>query len=187
VPRTARLTRDDWADAALRALAEGGVEAVAVEPIAARLNASKSSFYWLFSGRPELLAAALARWEHTGTDRVIAALEKVADPAERMRVLIRTAFAPAGGDLALRLIDESGEPAVRAAVERVTRRRLDFLEQGYADLGLPAARARDLAAASYAVFLGTAALRRLGAAPADRAGYTATLMAAFGVEPSHGS
>lgn len=184
MPRTARLTRDDWARAALEALVEGGLTAVAVEPIAARLGASKSSFYWLFGGRPDLVEAALQRWEQSQTDQVIAALGGVTDPAERMRVLIRHAFAPAGGDLALRLIDESDDPAVHAAVQRVTNRRLAFLEETYTQTGAPLERARHLAAVSYAVYLGTAALRRVGAAPADPAGYIETVMAVFGVDES---
>lgn len=182
MPRTARLTRDDWAAAALEALVEGGVTAVAVEPIAARLGASKSSFYWLFGGRQDLLDAALQRWEQTQTDQVIDTLGEVTDASERMRVLIRHAFAPAGGDLTLRLIDESDDPAVRAAVQRATNRRLAFLEETYTQLGVPPRRAKDLAAASYAVYLGTAALRRIDAAPADPTRYTETLMAAFGVD-----
>lgn len=71
MPRTARLTRDDWAAAALDALAEGGPPAVAVEPVAARLGASKSSFYWLFDNRQALLAAALERWERVQTDEIL--------------------------------------------------------------------------------------------------------------------
>ena len=38
-------TRDDWISAALAALAEGGIEAVKVERLAARLGVSKGSFY----------------------------------------------------------------------------------------------------------------------------------------------
>src|SRR5580658_6647326 len=70
MPRTARLTRADWAEAALATLVEGGAGAVAVEPVAARLGASKSSFYWLFDNRRALLEAALERWEQEQTERV---------------------------------------------------------------------------------------------------------------------
>ena len=56
------LTREDWTRAALLAIAEGGTGAVAVEPLAARLGATKGSFYWHFRSRSDLLAAALATW-----------------------------------------------------------------------------------------------------------------------------
>src|SRR5437016_3886063 len=46
-PRDRRtLTRADWIGAALDALARDGLRAVAVEPLAERLGATKGSFYW---------------------------------------------------------------------------------------------------------------------------------------------
>jgi AcrR family transcriptional regulator len=184
MPRTARLTRDDWADAALAVLSAGGPAAVAVEPVAARLGASKSSFYWLFENRQALLEAALRRWEQRQTDDVLPALAAIADPAERLRWLARAAFAATeGADLALRLLTEPASPddPVRPVAERVTRRRLAVIEAAFAELGHPAGQARYHAAALYAAYLGTAALRRADAAPADREGYITALLAAFGV------
>jgi len=178
MPRTARLTRDDWAQAALDALAEGGPAAVAVEPVTARLGASKSSFYWLFPSRQALLEAALERWERVQTDEVLPWLAGIADPADRLRRLVRHAFAATGGgDLALSLLMHAGDPVVRPVVERVTRRRLATIEAAFAELGQPAPLAGQLAAACYAGYLGTAALRRVGAAPAESAGYLDTLLA----------
>ena len=43
------------ARAAFRALARGGVEAIAVEPIAAELGTTKGSFYWHFKNRDSLV------------------------------------------------------------------------------------------------------------------------------------
>jgi AcrR family transcriptional regulator len=180
VPRTARLTRDDWAAAALDALTEGGPSAVAVEPVAARLAASKSSFYWLFEDRRALLEAALDRWERVQTEQVITRLASIVDPAERLRYLIRHAFAaPASADLALRLLTESDEPAVGPVAERVTRRRLAVLTDTFTELGQPPERARHHAAASYAIYLGTAALHRVNAAPDDIEAYVTSITAAL--------
>ncbi|MFI0486935.1 TetR/AcrR family transcriptional regulator [Actinomadura sp. 9N215] len=184
MPRTARLTREDWAEAALAMLAEGGPAAVAVEPVAARLGASKSSFYWLFADRRALLEAALERWERRQTDAVLPGLAAIADPAERLRVLVRQAYAAVeGADLALRLLTESGDPVVRPVAERVTRRRLAIIEAAFAELGRPADRARYDASAMYAAYLGTAALRRVDAAPGEGEDFIAALLSAFGVEP----
>lgn len=180
MPRTARLTRDDWAAAALGALADGGVTAVAVEPVASRLGASKSSFYWLFDDRQALLEAALERWEQVQTEAVVARLPSIPDPVERLRYLIRNAFAATeGADLALRLLTESAEPAVHEVAERVTRRRLAVIAGIFTDIGVPPCQARHYAAASYAVYLGTAALQRVGAAPEDSDAYVETVMASF--------
>src|SRR5215831_599523 len=87
-----RLSADDWAGAALAALAEGGLAAVAVEPLAARLGATKGSFYWHFANRSALQEAAVLRWEERHTEAVIARLAGLADPAERLRRLFDTVF-----------------------------------------------------------------------------------------------
>ncbi|MFC4909039.1 TetR family transcriptional regulator [Actinomadura gamaensis] len=178
MPRSARLSRDDWAAAALAALAEGGAGAVAVEPVAARLGASKSSFYWLFENRSALLDAALELWEREQTDRIAARLTQIPDPAERLRTLLRLALTTGGGDLALRLTGES-DAAVLTVAGRVTRRRLEIIEAAFRELGLPAEQARHRATAAYATYLGTAALARLDAAPADTDAYVKELLDAY--------
>ena len=61
--RSGRLSAEDWAQAALDLIAEQGVAAVAVEPLARRLGVTKGSFYWHFPSRDALLQAALERWE----------------------------------------------------------------------------------------------------------------------------
>src|SRR5262249_59669788 len=81
MPRTARFTRDDWAAAALAVLSESGPAAVAVEPVAARLGASKSSFYWLFENRKALLEAALQRGGRQQTGAVLPRASAVARSA----------------------------------------------------------------------------------------------------------
>src|SRR5690348_1930338 len=84
-PGDRRLSPDDWARAALAAIAQGGVGAVAVETIATQLGATKGSFYWHFKNRDALIEAALALWEQRTTDAVIEELEREPDPAERLR------------------------------------------------------------------------------------------------------
>ncbi|NLB15124.1 MAG: TetR/AcrR family transcriptional regulator, partial [Gammaproteobacteria bacterium] len=85
--RASRLSANDWAQAALDLIAEEGVHAVAVEPLARRLGVTKGSFYWHFPSRDALLRAALERWEQVELDEVFARLEAVVDPRERMREL----------------------------------------------------------------------------------------------------
>jgi AcrR family transcriptional regulator len=80
-----RLSREDWIEAALQALADGGPREVAVERLAARLGATKGSFYWHFAHREELISEALATWEREATDALIEELREVADPVERLQ------------------------------------------------------------------------------------------------------
>src|SRR3954454_25212776 len=86
------LTSDDWTRAALDALARGGLSAVAVEPLAKELGATKGSFYWHFADRSALIAAALALWEQRDTDAIIAAVDRADDATARLRNLLRLVF-----------------------------------------------------------------------------------------------
>src|SRR5687768_16979730 len=89
------LSRDDWTEAALDALAGTGLAAVAVDPLARRLGATKGSFYWHFANRDELIDATLERWERRDTTEVIAAIGALADPRERLVALGRRAYGDA--------------------------------------------------------------------------------------------
>src|SRR5262249_8417151 len=75
------------------------------------------------------------------------------------------------------------DPIVRTVVARVTRRRLAVIEAAFRELGHSAEQARHRATAIYSAYLGTTALRRVDAAPADREGYITTLLPALGVAP----
>ncbi len=84
-----RLTRDDWITAALGAIADGGLAAVGVEPLAARLGATKGSFYWHFENRDALLEAAIRRWEKETTTDMVAEITAAHDaPASQFRRLV---------------------------------------------------------------------------------------------------
>jgi AcrR family transcriptional regulator len=158
-----RLGPDDWARAALVALAEGGLGAVAVEPVAVRLGVSKGSFYWHFANRRSLVEAALARWEDE-TEQVIARLEMLDEPVARMRALLDLAF----GDeqdaaISFRLISEADDPLVGEVVRRVSDRRLRYMRNVLRELGQPEEEARRRVLAAYGTYLGLAALMRIGA------------------------
>ena len=158
VPRTS-LTPQDWAKAALDAIAEGGVSAVAVEALAPRVGASKGSFYWHFDDRAAVLEEALTVWESSLTDAVIEELQRVADPLERLRRLLLLAF---GGRIAGRLATAlTTQPATERMAEvlrRVTDRRLAFLTDAFVELGFALPDARTRALITYNAYLGFFAL-----------------------------
>jgi AcrR family transcriptional regulator len=66
-----KATREDWIHAALDVLVEHGVEAVKVLPLAERLGVARSSFYWYFSNRGQLLEVLLEHWQDTNTRTVV--------------------------------------------------------------------------------------------------------------------
>lgn len=154
-----RLTADDWAEAALAAIGEGGLAAVAVEPIAARLGATKGSFYWHFTNRDALVDAALERWEQLHTEAVIATAEAEPDPERRLRVLFAHASASSAADpLEVSLLATAAEPRVAAALRRVTDRRIGYVTGLFAALGFPAAEARLRGLLAYTAYLGNTQL-----------------------------
>jgi AcrR family transcriptional regulator len=162
------LSREDWAQAALVALAEEGLGAVAIDPLARRLGATKGSFYWHFANRDELIATALELWEQRDTTEVIAAIDALSDPHERLTTLARLAFGEAarGTDPHAGVLAAASDPRVAPVLQRVTRARLATLERLYSDAGLDKAAARRHARLAYALYLGTIDLRR--AAPGRR-------------------
>ncbi len=66
-----KATREDWLDLALSVLAVEGVANVAVLNLSERLEVSRSSFYWYFKNRDELLDALLDRWDRLNTRSIV--------------------------------------------------------------------------------------------------------------------
>jgi AcrR family transcriptional regulator len=66
-----KATRDDWLDLALSVLAVEGVARVTVLNLSERLGVSRSSFYWYFKNRDELLDALLDRWNRLNTRSIV--------------------------------------------------------------------------------------------------------------------
>jgi AcrR family transcriptional regulator len=154
------LTRDDWAAAAGKALAAGGVAAVAVEPIAARLGATKGSFYWHFANRDALLRAALEHWEHEHTTVVIAEIgAHGGDPLTRLRLLIKRVSGSVQEDrIALALLADADHPIVAPVLRRVTERRVRYTADLLAELGFGPERAAQRALLAHSAYLGHAYL-----------------------------
>jgi len=138
-----KVTRDDWLNVAMDVLISDGVEQVKVLALAERMKVSRSSFYWYFKSRQDLLDALLKTWEQTNTAAMLARAEA---PAEAITgavlnvfhcianpALFNTALDFAVRDWARR----SGK--VRSLLDRSDARRVEaltqmFLRYGYASL-----------------------------------------------------
>lgn len=70
-----KLSKQDWIETGLKVLAESGVEAVRVEPLAKQLKITKGSFYWHFKNRQALLLDILQAWVTSQTDSIIVQVE----------------------------------------------------------------------------------------------------------------
>ncbi|MEO6084040.1 MAG: TetR/AcrR family transcriptional regulator [Umezawaea sp.] len=155
-----RLTRDDWTRAALQALAEGGLSAVAVEPLAARVGATKGSAYWHFPNRDALLLATVERWEHEHLSEMRALVRAQADPLERLRLIFGRVLDEFEGDHSVEaaLLAAADDPIVAPVLKRVTDGRVRYLELLFHDLGFSADASRRRAVLAYSVYLGQAQL-----------------------------
>ncbi|RVI98424.1 TetR/AcrR family transcriptional regulator [Sinorhizobium meliloti] len=74
-----RGSQEGWLEAAYDALLESGVDSVKILPLAKRLNLSRTSFYWFFKDREELLSALVARWREKNTGSIIKQSEAYAE------------------------------------------------------------------------------------------------------------
>ena len=153
--RRGRLSAEDWAQAALDLIAEQGVAAVAVEPLARRLGVTKGSFYWHFPSRDALLQAALERWEKVEQEQVFGQLEAIADPRERLRALFDlVAHEYKAHIIYSELLKALDHPAVQPVIGRVSDRRLDYLTASFRQAGLGRNDAQNRARLAYAAYVG---------------------------------
>ena len=168
VARGRRLSASDWIRVATEALVEGGVAAVAVEPLALRLGATKGSFYHHFENREALIQAALEEWERSQTEAVIQRLQLIADPAERLRAVLTAAFGDRpGGVRDAALLSAATDAMVRPVVARVTRRRTNYFAEAFMQLGMTRAQARRRALLLYTAYLGLFEQLRTGVGGTD--------------------
>lgn len=172
-----RLSGQDWAREALVVIGEGGLGALAVEPLARRLGATKGSFYWHFANRAALVGAALELWERDYTEGIVQAVEAPGDdgsrpgPADRLRTLLTTVVGYARrGNLEMALLASADDPQVAPVLRRVTERRVGYVAALYEELGLDPADARRNATLAVSVFLGHLQYGRIGLAPVAPAG-----------------
>jgi len=133
---------------------------------------TKGSFYWHFPTRNALLSAALERWDKESTEAVIAAVDAIADPRERLMRLHAAVAVRAPGDgtakrgippgrgLDVAIADAADDPLVQPVLRRVTARRVAYLDQCYRALGFPVDEARHRALLVYAAYIGMLRLAR---------------------------
>lgn len=134
-----RGSRALWLGAAKRAFLEAGLDAVKIQPLASRLNLSRTSFYWFFKDRNALLDALLEEWDAKNTGAFETACSAYAETVtEAVLNLIAVfhdedLFEPQL-DFAVRgWAHQSG--AVMARVNAADERRLDAIRDMFARFG----------------------------------------------------
>ncbi len=126
-----RTPRNRWIEEGLRALGDGGPEAVRIESLAQALGVSKGGFYWHFSDRQALLEEILDAWERAWVDEVIEAVEaEDGDARSRLRRLFALAVASGGELLKIELAIRNWarrEEAVAERLRQVDNRRMNYM------------------------------------------------------------
>ena len=127
-----RTPRDAWIEAGLRALAEGGTDAVRIEALAKSLGVTKGGFYGYFADRDALLEAMLDTWERESTDEVLDAIEHEGDDPKvkitRAGMLTFSNDRLLPIDLAIRDWARRDE-SVAERLRRVDNRRMELLRE----------------------------------------------------------
>jgi AcrR family transcriptional regulator len=151
-----------WVEAAFDLLAEGGIDAVRVDPLAKRLGVTRGSFYWHFKDREALHKAMLKQWRKWATYQVGDRLERAApDARERLR---KTLALPSRGarakraaaiEMAIRQWARRDEEAA-SAVQRIDHQRLRYYAKHFVELGHSEEDARQRAYLFYATLMSQA-------------------------------
>lgn len=156
-----RLSTEDWERGALEFIAEQGVQALAVEPLARRMGITKGSFYWHFSGRGALLERALNRWEEHDSRNLRKSLGEIDHPRDRLVSFFRRVVKEKlTHEVYSELCAAAGHPQVEPVLERVANRRMEYISAAFEELGMEPEAARNQARLTYSVYLGFLQLQR---------------------------
>lgn len=151
-----------WVDASFDVLADGGIDAVRVDPLAKRLGVTRGSFYWHFKDRAALHTAILKEWRKQSSYQIGSRIEsRAATPDERLR---QTLALPKSGprarraaaiEFAIRLWSLRDREAAHA-VKHIDNVRLQYYAKLYEELGFSAEEGRKRAFLFYAALMGQA-------------------------------
>ena len=155
------LSPVDWEQAALEWIAEHGVAALKVEPLARRLGITKGSFYWHFTDREQLLMQSLLRWEHLDRESVARFVEREQAPYDKLADFFRgTSRQHLTHNIYGALLSAPRNAAIAAILQRVTQYRMDFLDHEYRAMGLGDEQARLHTQLTYSAYVGFVQLQR---------------------------
>lgn len=152
-----RGSREGWLDAGYRALIESGVDAVKIQPLAKQLKLSRTSFYWFFQDREELLAALLQGWEERSSRPLVTACDQYAETQAEAMLNVLSCFLSADFDSKLEFAVRSWalqDPGVAQRIEAADTARLAALTALLSRWGHPAHMADVRARTIYLVQIG---------------------------------
>lgn len=157
-----KVTRNDWLNIARDVLVTDGVAEVKILNLAERMQVSRSSFYWYFTNRDDLLAALLEEWASRNTEQIVTHCEMEAGNITEavcnfFRCFVNPALFDQGLDFAVREWARRDDQ-VRARVDAADRTRIAAVTDMYARFDYGPAEADARARILYFMQLGYHAL-----------------------------
>lgn len=153
-----RGSQEGWLEAAYSLLIDSGIDSVKILPLAKKLKLSRTSFYWFFKDREELLEALVGKWRDKNTGNLVKQSEAYADS------LVEAMFNVFDCWLNKDLFDSQFEFAVRSwalqspdilkEVREADQRRVEALSRMFTRFGLEPASADVRARTTYLVQIG---------------------------------
>ena len=136
-----KATHANWIDLARETLLRDGVESVRILPLAQKLGVSRSSFYWYFRDRQDLLDQLLAFWRDKNTAGIIARARRPAASIVRAILNVFECWADENIfdpklDFAIREWARRA-PEVRLAVTQADEARVAAIRDLYSRFGFP--------------------------------------------------
>ncbi len=151
-----QLSATDWLNHGLKTLAQEGFTALKAVPLAKSMGVSRGSFYWHFADIEAFHAELLKLWRDIAAERIIADVDAAAEKDNAVERLLRRVF---GERLALENAVRrwaAVDPAARAAVQAIDRRRVSYVEGLLRAAGIADDDARMRAQILYWSYLGFA-------------------------------
>lgn len=153
-----RGSQEGWLEAAYDSLLESGIDSVKILPLAKKLNLSRTSFYWFFKDREELLDGLVSRWRDKNTGSIVRQSEAYAETLAEAMLNVFDCW------LDSRLFDSKFEFAVRSwalqsedilrEVHEADRKRMDALAAMFKRFGHTEITADVRARTTYLVQIG---------------------------------
>lgn len=182
-----KVSQDDWLRAAQEVAVQEGMPAVKVLTLAATLGVSRSSFYWYFKSRADLLDQMLSQWREKNTAAILARAARPSPSINRNILAIAECwfdpelFDPRL-DFAIREWARRSD-AVRAEIDTADTARVDAIAGMFRRHGFAETDAFIRARILYFTQIGYYALEVTEPVAARRAYATEYLRGFSGVEP----
>jgi len=157
-----KVTRQDWLNAARDVFVTDGVAHVKIAVLAGHMGVSRSSFYWYFKDRADILTALLEEWEARNTAAIVAHCKLPSETITKavcnfFRCFVDQAKFDRGLDFAVREWSRRDD-TIRARVDRADKDRIAAVTGCFARHGYDAPEADARARILYYMQLGYHAL-----------------------------